>query len=181
MQIFVQIGWIFSSHFPSLCLRQLCQWVGQESNLTTWQSRRYVWSKHGHSFCFWFSFLFLAILFTVEIEKVKQLIETCIDSKWQNMKIPCLLQLRETGKSRRKTLRQQTSSGELFCVYRNLRSFFHSAFDLFAAFISISFMTIFLLSFCRLLLPVINFNFLSLFSTHRKSQLTRVRSNIVIG
>jgi hypothetical protein len=39
----------------------------------------------------------------------------------------------------------------------------------------------FLLSFCRLLLPVINFNFLSLFSTHRKSQLTRVCWNIVIG
>ena len=95
------------------------------------------------------------------------------------MKIPCLLQLRETGKSRRKTLRQQTSSGELFCVYRNLRSFFHSAFDLFAAFISISFMTVFLLSFCRLLLRVINSNFLSLFSTHRKSQLTRVRIKVL--
>ena len=35
--------------------------------------------------CFWFSFLFLAILFTVEIEKVKQLIETCIDSNYFQM------------------------------------------------------------------------------------------------
>ena len=138
-------------------------------------------------FCFWFSFLFLAILFTFEIEKVKQLIETCIDSETCNYfqmtkhENSMFVTIEGNRSSRSKTLRQQTSSGELFCVYRNLRSFFHSAFDLFAAFISISFMTIFLLSFCRLLLPVINFNFLSLFSTHRKSQLTRVRSNIVIG
>jgi hypothetical protein len=93
-----------------------------------------------------FSTEILGYLFTFEIEKVKQLIEKYIDSNCFQMtkhENSMFVTIEGNRRARRKTLRQQTSSGELFCVYRNLRSFFHSAFDLFAAFISISFMTIF--------------------------------------